>query len=129
MLGGGYSIAITENIDDHQVLEPEFKTMFWSMEKMAWLQTKTFPKLPTNFTLISGCTVAVNRNLALLIGGHYVIKSNLGIHYFAQNYFPNDQVLQYNFQNQTWTWLENIPYEKVSKQNAKINSLFQIRTF
>ena len=129
MLGGGHSIGITVNIDGPKEIQPEFKTRFWSIEKMTWLQTKNFPNLPTNFSMISGCTVGVNGNLALLIGGHHVIKSNLGIQYFAQNYFPNDQVLQYNFQNQTWTWLENIPYEKVSKQNAKINSLFQIRTF
>ena len=120
MLGGGYSIAITEIIDGQHEFEPEFKTMIWSMEKMAWLQTKTFPKLPTNFSMISGCTVGVNRNLALLIGGHHVIKSYVtSIQYFAQKYYPNNQVLQYNFQNQTWTRLENIPYEKVSSMNVQ----------
>ena len=129
MLGGGLSIAITENIDGPKEIQPEFKTRFWSIEKMTWLQTKYFPNLPTNFSMISGCTVGVNRDIALLIGGHHVIKSKLGIQYFAQKYFPNNQVLQYNSQNQAWTWLENIPYEKVSKQNPKMNSLFQIHTF
>ena len=98
------------------------------MEKMIWLQTKNFPKLPTNFSMISGCTVGVNRNIALLIGGHHVIKSYMkGIQYFTQKYFPNDHVLQYNSQNQTWTWLENIPYEKVTMQNMKIIHYFKIK--
>ena len=122
MFGGGYSIAITEIIDGQHEFEPEFKTMIWSMEKMMWLQTKNFLKLPTNFSMICGCTVGVNRNRALLIGGHHVIKSYVtSIQYLAQKYYPNNQVLQYNFQNQTKTWtkLENIPYEKVSSMNVQ----------
>ena len=135
MLGGGHSIGITVNIDDGpKEIQPEFKTMFWSIEKMTWLQTKNFPNLPTNFSMISGCSVALNRNIVLLIGGQHNWQNTLQTNvqpkqYFTHKSFPNNQVLQYNLQNQTWTWLENIPYEKVSKQNAKMNSLFKIHTF
>lgn len=120
MLGGGNSFSIicnTESFYAEQEIKPDFKTQYWSMEKMAWLQTEKFPKLPSNFSMISGCTVAVNRNIVLLIGGQKIWQQTLQAnvnYYLVQKHVPNNQVVHYNSQNQKWTWLENIPYEQVS---------------
>lgn len=92
------------------LLEAEFSTRFWSMKKLRWVNIKYTPKLPSNFSLISGCALSLNRHDILLIGGHHTYQPYwVEIDRFAMTVVPNDRVLLYNSSLQTWTWMENIP--------------------
>ena len=106
MLGGAHNW--TAHGDEY--LEGESSTRFLSMKKLRWVNTKNTPKLPTNFSLISGCALSLNRHDILLIGGHhtyqpYWVKPVT----FAKTVVPNEQVLLFNSSLQTWIWMENIP--------------------
>ena len=106
MLGGAH--VWTPNGDEF--LEGESSTRFWSMKKLRWVNIKNTQKLPSNFSLISGCALSLNRHDVLLIGGHHTYKPAWEeTDRFAMTVVPNDQVLLYNSTLQTWTWMEKIP--------------------
>ena len=105
MLGGAH--IWTSNGDEF--LGAEFSTRFWSMKKLKWVNIQNPPKLPTNFSLISGCALTLTRNDILLIGGHHTYKPYWEDREHAMRVVPNDQVLLFNSTLQTWSWMENIP--------------------
>ena len=105
MLGGAHNCPPLVLGDEF--LEGESSTRLWSMKKLRWVNIKNPPKLPTNFSLISGCALSLNRHDILLIGGHHTYPSE--INRFAVTKVSNNQVLLFNSSLQTWTWMENIP--------------------
>ena len=87
-----------------------YNTQYWSMKKLSWVTFKDQPKLPTNFSMISGCGLSLTRQKVLLIGGHRNANNrNSCKHDYVDKYLPNDQVLMYEFVRQSWTWLTSIP--------------------
>ena len=117
MLGGGEPQNLeTENTNGPKELVIEVKTQLWSKEKMSWIDYKNRrPELPNNFSMINGCVIPLNRTVVLLIGGHHTkqFNSQPGL-YSADKTLPNNQVLLYTAEYQTWTWFEDIPYHQVS---------------
>ena len=103
----GHIIFISNDYNAKAICEPNWNTNYWSMEKLAWVTFKNQPKLPTNFSIVGGCGLSVERQKVVLIGGHRNIETSNG--WLLGNYLPNDQVLMYDFLHETWTWLTNIP--------------------
>ena len=123
-LNGPHEIAIYD--DTEMVMcKANLKTHSWSMKKLAWFAFNNQPKLPSNFSMISGCGLALERSKALLIGGHR--KSKLwenDFPYFPDTNAPNDQVLMYDFVRQSWTWIRNIPFHSIRPLELKCSVVF-----
>ena len=95
------------------------------MKKLAWTTFHNQTKLPTNFSMISGCGLALERSKALLIGGHQNIKKwQNDIPDFPNTYAPNDQVLMYDFVGQSWTWIGSIPFHSIWPLELKCSVVF-----
>ena len=123
-----------ENID---ICGTNHNTRYWSMKKLAWFPVHNQPKLPTNFSMLSGCGLAIERSKALLIGGHQIIKKWQNdipgfpntyppneIPDIPNTYAPNDQVLMYDFVRQSWTWIRSIPFHSIWPLELKCSVVF-----
>ena len=112
------------DIETKDICFANYNTRYWSMEKLAWSTFKG-PTLPTNFSMISGCGLALERSKALLIGGNKNIKichNDLPIH--PNKYAPNDQVLMYDSVRQSWTWMKSIPFHSIWPLELKCSIVF-----
>ena len=63
--------------------------------------------------MVSGCGIGLNRNIGLLIGGHYV-KTDEMFNY-PINDPVNDQVLEFDISNGNFSMLKNVPLNEVSR--------------
>ena len=107
---GPQEISHQANSVNMEICYPNYNTQYWSMKKLSWVTFKNQPKLPTNFSMISGCGLSVTRQKVILIGGHRNTKNhNHWIDDYVEKYLPNDQVLMYDFVHNSWTWLTSIP--------------------
>ena len=99
-------------------------TQLWSIEKEKWKSsTSISPEFSTQFFIMfgKGCSVAIDRNTILFIGGHHLYKlpDSEGIGFDnKQEYVPlitpfNDKVYQYNFWSRKWTELPKVPNVEV----------------
>ena len=84
-----------------------FSTQLWSMKKQRWANLPLLPLLPKDFSFFSGCSIAVDRQRVLLIGGHYNMPG-------MKKYYPvrvlfNNQVILYDFSTNSWTWMASVP--------------------
>ena len=61
--------------------------------------------------MISGCAIGLNRNIGLLIGGHYVKTDKM--YDYPLNYPINDQVLEFDIITGKYTMLKNVPLAEV----------------
>ena len=105
--------------------EPNYNTQYWSMKKLGWVTFKNQPKLPTNFSMISGCGLSFRKQKVLLIGGHRIKKSAYDwLDDYVEKFLRNDQVLMYDFVHQTWTWLTNIPLGSLWPSELKCSVIF-----
>lgn len=130
-----FSISNLDYDDIENICRANYKTHYWLMKKLAWISIKNQPKLPTNFSMLSGCGLALERSKALLIGGHRNIKEwqnnfpNImgwqnDIPDFPNMNAPNDQVLMYDFVRQSWTWIRNIPFHSIKPLELKCSVIF-----
>ena len=80
----------------------------WNVDEGYWVAS--YPKLPNDFSLLSGCSVSINRHKILLIGGHHVKKVASDL--IAPMSTPiNDQMREFDFVNGTWTTHESVPID------------------
>ena len=73
--------------------------------------------------MLSGCSVTVDRNTVLLIGGHYTFKDPL---YFSDGYIIdqplNDQVREFDLGKGKWTKYKDVPiYKKMLQKTLDIS--------
>ena len=82
---------------------------------------KANAKLPPEFGFYSGCATAIDRNRAMLIGGHYVKKSDPEVSLSDQELFiqfpSNDKVAMFDISNEQWTNLPNVPIPTISEED------------
>ena len=91
-------------------------TQLWSIEKEKWKSsTSISPEFSNQFFIMygKGCSVAIDRNTIIFIGGHHLYKLP-----DSEEYIPlitpfNDLVYQYNFMERKWTKLPKVPNVKV----------------
>ena len=99
------------------------KTQIWSLNKESWYIGPIFNR---EFAILHdhGCSISLDRNNLVFIGGHYVEKrfaynAKVKIYY---DYIPvtqpiNDLVYGYNFLKDEWTKLQNVPNIQVSNKD------------
>ena len=110
----------------------EDQTELWSMEKSCFIPSSlqlpfgilsriiiVYMNVSVNFQMflgfgmVSGCGIGLNRNIGLLIGGHYV-KTD-GMFNYPINDPINDQVLEFDISNGNYSMLQNVPLNEVSR--------------
>ena len=88
-------------------------SQLWNIEKGR--KIADYPIVPyNNFTLLSGhyCSVPINKDKVVLIGGHYV-EYNIWIGYIYPSYdYVNNHVWEFDFDSGIWTKLNNIPIDQ-----------------
>ena len=97
-------------------------TQIWSKEKFDWSKRAVGLKFPSDFSMLSGCAVSINKHEVLFIGGHHT-QQFFQSHYHdlsGSNYYPlmmpvNNQVIKYDFKNDKWESITAIPIVKVSE--------------
>ena len=67
--------------------------------------------LSSGFGMISCCAIGLNRNIGLLIGGHYVKTDKM--YDYPLNYPINDQVIEFDISTGKYTMLRNVPLAEV----------------
>lgn len=93
---------------------------FWSMKKETFLDLPLIT-LPNDFGFLTGCTVPLDRNRVLLIGGHHVKNMNaLLLEEFLVKHPANNQVAEFDFLKRKWHVLPKVPIK------VKSNSLFSV---
>ena len=106
----------------------DLSTQVWSIDKESWI---VGPSFDAEVAILHdhACSIALDRNNLLLIGGHYqeIRKDSLkdeetviySYKYQETYYIPvttplNDLVFKYNFPKNNWTKLQNVPNIQVS---------------
>ena len=93
---------------------------FWSIKKEKFLP-RANAKLPLEFGFYSGCAIAMDRERAVLIGGHYVKPTDSGNSFNEQELFiqfpSNDKVAMLNISNGQWSNLPNVPLPIIGKKD------------
>ena len=84
-----------------------FSTQLWSMKKRRWANSPILPRLPEDFSFFSGCSVAVDRQRVLLIGGHHNMPGK--VEHYPVSVISNNQVILYDFSTNSWTWMAAVP--------------------
>ena len=96
------------------------KTQLWSINKEKWKSSSSIaPKFSQKFSMMyeKGCSVAIDRNTILFIGGHHLYKL-ADTDWYGSEFVPlivpfNDLVYEYNFVDRNWTELPKVPNVKV----------------
>ena len=72
--------------------------------------------------MLTGCAVSINKHEVLFIGGHHtqLFFQSLYHDLSGSNYYPlmmpvNNQVIKYDFKNDKWESITDIPIVKVSE--------------
>ena len=84
-----------------------FSTQLWSMKKQRWVNLPLLPKLPDDFSFFNGCSIAIDRQRVLLIGGHHNWPDDLWL--YPVSVLLNNQVILYDFLTNSWTWMSPVP--------------------
>ena len=77
------------------------------MKKQRWANLPLLPRLPEDFSFFRGCSVAIDRQKILLIGGHYNIP--VKVECYPVRVLFNNQVILYDFSTNSWTWMSPVP--------------------
>ena len=87
-------------------------SQLWNIEKGR--KIANYPIVPyNNFTLLQGhyCSVPIDKNKVVLIGGHYVLNI-YNIYNYPSYDSVNNQVWEFDFESGIWTKLNNIPIDQ-----------------
>ena len=98
---------------------------FWSMKKEKFVDLPLpVLTLPNDFGFLTGCTVPLDRNRVLLIGGHHVKnRNNLILEEYLVKHPANNQVAEYDIRNWKWHILPAVPLKVKSNYCANFYSI------
>ena len=88
-------------------------SQLWNIEKGR--NIADYPIVPSsNFTLLQGyyCSVPINKDKVVLIGGHYVEYNIWLMLYYPSYDYINNQVWEFDFESGIWTKLVDIPIDQ-----------------
>ena len=77
------------------------------MKKQKWANLPLLPTLPDDFSFFNGCSIAIDRQRVLLIGGHYNWPDKVKL--YPLSVLLNNQVILYDFLTNSWTWMSPVP--------------------